>query len=87
MTFVKGDEKNLNIPFCAYEGLNYSGVIKDVHNAVSMHEIEKNELNPYVTAYNLDYSTLIKDKDAATFGVDFGEVKPLIEWFIKLPII
>ena len=83
LTFIKGQEKELNIPFCAYEGLNYSGVIDIAQGKTTSQESQNMELSPEVTAYNLDYSTLINEKTAGCFGVEFGEVKPLIEWFIK----
>ncbi len=83
LTFVNREEKELNIPFCAYEGLNYSGVIDKVQNKVSKQKSGNTELSPDVMAYNLDYSTLINEKNAKIFGIEFGEVKPLVEWFIK----
>ena len=83
MTFKKGDTKNLNIPFCAYEGLNYSSVLDKIENHISNPETKDDNLNPEVMAYNIDYATLIDEEIAKGFNFQFGEVKPLIEWFIK----
>ena len=35
MTFKPGTEKTPNIPFCAYEGLNYSSVLDSTNNKIS----------------------------------------------------
>ena len=83
LTFIKGKEKELNIPFCAYEGLNYSSVIEEVQNKITNKGNEDRNSESEIMAYNLDYSTLINEKSAGSFGVEFGEVKPLIEWFIE----
>ena len=58
-------------------------MIDKVQNKISKQESGNTELSPDVMAYNLDYSTLINEKNAKIFGIEFGEVKPLIEWFIK----
>lgn len=83
MTFVIGNENTPNIPFCAYEGLNYSKVLDEAKNIISNQKCEESELKSEVMAYNVDYSTLINEETAKSFGFEFGEVKPLIEWFIK----
>ena len=83
ITYTSDTEKKFNIPFCAYEGLNYSGVINIVQEKNLKQEFEDMELSSEIKAYNLDYSSLINEKKAKSFGVEFGEVIPLIEWFIK----
>ena len=82
MTFLPNEEKTPNIPFCAYEGLNYSNVLNEVENNISEEKYSQQEHSDEPKAYNVDYKTLINEEIAQGFGFDFGEVKPLIEWFI-----
>lgn len=82
LTYAPGREKDLNIPFCAYEGLNYSKVIDEVINEKKS-DLEKNNTSSELLAYKFDYSALINEDTAKIYGFRFGEVKPLIEWFIK----
>lgn len=83
MSFVPNSEETPKIPFCAYQGLNYSKVLDEVKNNISETKFAENKLSNEPMAYNIDYATLINDEIAQGFGFEFGEVKPLIEWFIK----
>lgn len=83
MTFSPYKDQKTNIPFCAYQGLNYSTVLEDVKNNVLKENFLKQENAEKLKAYNVEYETLIKEETGKDFGFEFGEVKPLIEWFIK----
>ena len=83
MTFKPNTDEIPKIPFCAYEGLNYSKVIDAVNNKISDEKYQKECFKQEPKAYNIDYETLISEEVAKGFGFEFGEVKPLIEWFIK----
>lgn len=83
MTFTPDKDKKTNIPFCAYEGLNYSSILEDIKNNVLDEKFLKQDNAEKLKAYNIEYETLIKEERAKDFGFEFGEVKPLIEWFIK----
>ena len=83
MSFLPETENIPHIPFCAYEGLNYSKVLDEANNKISEEKYLQQSFINEPKAYNIDYSTLIKDEVAKGFGFEFGEAKPLIEWFIQ----
>ena len=83
MTFLPNEDKTPRIPFCAYEGLNYSNVLDEVKNNISEEKYLEKKYSDEPKAYNIDYKTLINEEIANGFGFKFGEIKPLIEWFIK----
>ena len=81
MTFIPETPKTPRIPFCAFEGLNYSNVLDKVENNISDKKFAGLGLKEEPKAYNIDYSTLLNEEIASGFGFKFGNVKPLIEWF------
>ena len=69
----------MQIPFCAYEGLNYSNVLdkeKDMLDADRMKELGI-EAEP--KAYNIHYDFLTSDKVAHAFQFEYGNKSSLIE--------
>ena len=69
----------MQIPFCAYEGLNYSDILdpeKDMLDAEKMKELGI-EVEP--KAYNIHYSFLTSDKVAHAFGFEYGKKGSLID--------
>lgn len=69
----------MQIPFCAYEGLNYSNVLdkeKDMLDADRMKELGI-EVEP--KAYNIHYDFLTSDKVAHAFQFEYGNKSSLIE--------
>ncbi len=83
MTFIPDSPKTPRIPFCAYEGLNFSEVLDKKQNNISDEKFSQLGYKEEPKAYNIDYSTLINEEIANGFGFRFGNIKPLIEWFIK----
>lgn len=82
MTFVQNSKDTPKVPFCAYQGLNYSNVLDEVKNNISEVKYAENRIKNEPMAYNIDYATLINEEIAKGFGFKFGEVKPLLDWFI-----
>ena len=82
MSFKPNSEETPKIPFCAYEGLNYSKVLDAEKNNISDEKYKKEGYKNEPKAYNVDYANLIDEEIAKGFGFKFGEIKPLIEWFI-----
>lgn len=78
----EGDNK-LKIPFCAYEGLNYSNVLDKETDSMSKEKFEALGFENEPKAFNAGYGSLIDKEFARGFDFEFGEVKPLIEWFEK----
>lgn len=83
MTFISDSPKTPRIPFCAYEGLNFSEVLDKEQNNISDEKFAQLGFKEEPKAYNIDYSTLINEEIAEGFGFRFGKVKPLIDWFIS----
>lgn len=68
------------IPFCAFEGLNYSNVIDPETKIVSQEKFDKLGVKEEPLAYNVSYSFLTSSEIEKNFKIDFGEKKPLIDW-------
>ena len=80
-SFKKGKETKFLVPFCAYEGLNYSNFLNS-ENKKDKSETSDTSTEPI--AYNTSYPSLIDEEMANQLGFSFGEAKPLIEWFENL---
>ena len=74
----QGDSK---IPFCAFEGLNYSNVLDVDTKIISLEKYEKLGNIPQPLAFNVRYDFLTSKSIADNFKIDFGDKKPLIDWF------
>ena len=74
----KGKSK---IPFCAFEGLNYSNVLDTETGIISTEKYKKLKNAPEPVAFNTGYEFLTSDKIAKNFNINFGEKKALIDWF------
>lgn len=73
----------MQIPFCAYEGLNYSNVLdpeKDMLMADKMKELGI-EVEP--KAYNIHYSFLTSDRVEHAFQFEYGKKSSLINLLIE----
>ena len=70
------------IPFCAFEGLNYSNVVEPETKVISVEKYKKlGENIPEPLAYNVGYEFLTSKNIEENFHIAFGEKKPLIDWF------
>ncbi|MBR2525541.1 YkgJ family cysteine cluster protein [bacterium] len=78
---ANGSEK-YKIPFCVNLGLNYSNVYDKDSKTVTEEaaKIIGAEIPPQ--AYNLSLKTLTKKEITEHLGFEFGEIKPLVEWFM-----
>ena len=82
LIYIKDNAKQ-QIPFCAYEGLNYSNIL-DVEKDMLMPEKMKEqgiEVEP--KAYLVHYDYLTSDKVAHAFQINFGKKGPLIDLLIE----
>ena len=80
MTYDKNNKKSPMVPFCAYEGLNYSNVLNTETNKISPEMYRNHNLIKEPTAFNVSYPVLIDDEIAEKFDFEFGESKPLVDW-------
>lgn len=78
---ISSTEGNSKVPFCAYEGLNYSSVVDAETNTVSLEKFRKLNIEQEPLSYNVSYGFLTSEKVEKVFGVSFGDKKRLIDWF------
>lgn len=76
------EDENSKIPFCAYEGLNYSNVLDAENNLISEEKFLALNIEQEPLAYNVRYKTLTGKNYEEVFKITFGEVKSLIDWFM-----
>lgn len=70
------------IPFCAFEGLNYSNVVEPDTKIISTEKYKKlGENIPEPLAFNVGYKFLTSEDIEKNFNLHFGDKKPLIDWF------
>ena len=81
MTFEPGSKKNSEIPFCAYENLNYSNVLDTETDTISEKKYKQANIKEEPKAFNASYLSFVDDEFAKGFDFEFGEIKPLINWF------
>ncbi len=75
---TKGNSK---IPFCAFEGLNYSNVLNPETKIISQEKFEKSGCKNEPLAFNVGYEFLTSENIEKNFKITFGDKKPLIDWF------
>lgn len=68
------------VPFCCFEGQNYSNVLDEKTGQLSSEKVKKLGLKANPVGYNVSYEVLTGKKFEQTFGFSFGEKKPMIEW-------
>ncbi len=75
------DKNNeINMPFCQSLGLNYSEIYNRKEKLINLNLAkEKGYKNP-PRAYKLNAKTLMNQNLFKEIAIDFGEIKPLIDW-------
>lgn len=81
MAFKNGSDEKSKIPFCAFEGLNYSKILDKETKMISEEKFKELNYKTEPKAFNIRYSNLIDDEVAEKMGFEFGEVKSIIDWF------
>ena len=76
------ENENSKIPFCAFEGLNYSNVLDAKNGIISEEKFLALNTDKEPLAYNIRYKTITSKNYEDVFKIKFGEVKSLIEWFM-----
>ena len=75
------DKGASKIPFCAFEGLNYSNVLEPETKIISSEKYKKLGNVNEPLAFNVSYKFLTSDEMAKNFSINFGDKKSLIDWF------
>ena len=79
--FTKG--KKLMVPACVDEGLNYSNVYDFEHQTISDEKYYKSGIKQEPLAHNVGVDYLTHNEMTKAIGLDFGEIKPMCEWFLR----
>lgn len=69
------------IPFCIFEGLNYSALLNKETGRVSTEKYKELGYDQEPLAFNVSHSFLTDEVLARGFGFTFGETKPMLDWF------
>lgn len=78
---INNSGENSKIPFCAYEGLNYSNVLDSKTGIISQKKFDKLGIKEEPNAYNVSYSFLTSSNIEESFHIQFGDKKQLLDWF------
>ncbi len=75
-------DKKLLVPACVDEGLNYSNVYDFEKQIISDEKYRLSGIKQEPLAHNVGVHYLTKNEMTEAIGLDFGEIKPMCEWFI-----
>ena len=81
---TKAPDETTCVPFCCFEKLNYSNVINLKTKKISIRKFKKLNTEKTPNIYHVSYNELTDKELAKGFGFDFGEIKPMIDWFSEL---
>ena len=80
---TKGTDDRIKVPFCCYQGLNYSNILNKKTKKLSQYKIKKLKLVDEPLGFNISYKFLTDPDFEKSFKFKFGEKKPLIDWFYE----
>lgn len=83
---TQGCDGKISVPFCCFEGMNYSSVIDSGTHMLSPEKIKTRGFEEEPLGFNVSYEYLTDKDFEETFKFQFGEKKPMIEWFINPPV-
>ena len=81
---TKGVDDRVKVPFCCYQGLNYSNILNKKTKKLSQAKIKKLKLVDEPLGFNISYQFLTDPDFEKSFKFEFGEKKPLIDWFYEM---
>ena len=79
---TKGNDGRIKVPFCCFKGYNYSNVMEDGGNKISAEKFKALGVKEEPVAFNVSYEFLTDPDFEHGFKFEFGEKKPLIDWFL-----
>lgn len=77
------DDGSTKVPFCAFEGLNYSNVVDAQNKTISEEKYKALNCTQEPLAFNVGYKFLTNKEHETGYGVKFGDCKPLLEWLVR----
>lgn len=81
LLYTSDKNGKIQMPFCHKIGLNYSNVYDEKLNTLSTEIFLEKGFKVPPKLYNVSYKFLTQDTFAKGFNFEFGDKKPLIEWF------
>lgn len=78
LIYYKPDGK-MQIPFCAYDGLNYSEVLDLEKNIITQEKVDKAGYNIEPKSFNIHYDFVTADNISGIYGFNYGKKGPLLE--------
>ena len=78
LIYLKEGSK-MQIPFCAYEGLNYSNVLDKEKDMLTAEKMTEQGIETMPKAYNIHYDFVTSEKVGKAFDIDFGKRASLID--------
>lgn len=78
-----GTDGRIKVPFCCFQGFNYSNVMEDGENKISEEKFKKLGIEEEPVAFNTNYDFLTDSDFERGFNFKFGEKRPMIDWFIE----
>lgn len=83
---TNGDDGRMKVPFCCFEGYNYSNVVDYETKTISKEKYDSLNEEQKPVAFNTSYKFLTHEDFARGFEFEFGEKKQLIDWFMDKKI-
>lgn len=77
-----GTDGRVKVPFCCYEGYNYSNVIDMETKKISAEKVKAGNFPEQPYAFNVNYNYLTDKDFEEEFNFEFGEKRCLIDWFL-----
>ncbi len=74
------DDGHVKVPFCAYQGYNYSMVMDKKQNKITQDMVDAFEHTEEPLGFNIGYKFLTNSAFEKGFNFDFGDKKALIDW-------
>lgn len=75
------DTGKTKVPFCAFEGLNYSNVVDFHEKKISEEKFKALGIKEEPVGFHIGYDFLTNEDFEKSFSLKFGPKKPLIDWF------
>lgn len=79
---TQGNDGRIKVPFCCFKGYNYANVMEDGGNKISAEKFKASGFKEEPVAFNVSYEFLTDPDFEHGFKFEFGEKKPLIDWFL-----
>lgn len=70
------------VPACVDEGLNYSNVYDFETKMISSEKYKQTGIKQEPLAHNVGVNYLTDNEITKELGLDFGDIKPMYEWFL-----